>query len=151
MIKTGINGGWNYTHSVGSPPSPFNSRLNQLQSFNNLILQGRCRLKSLRSSSKCSLYLAIILYQGNWRQTNMVFLGLMSILILGSKKIPIYNISLDITYKYIMLCECGYQILVTKIWRQDFLHFKKLHSKHQFIELAVEKAVCWSNYVITPF
>lgn len=33
----------------------FNSILNRLQSFNNLIIQGRCRFKSLTSTSKCLL------------------------------------------------------------------------------------------------
>lgn len=56
MIKTGINGGWNSANSCWQPTlTIFNSILNLLQRFNNLVLQGRCRFSSLTSSSKCLL------------------------------------------------------------------------------------------------
>ncbi len=55
----------------------------------------------------------------------MAFLGLMQILILGSKKIQFFDILTNIK-------SCSYQMLVTKInnRRQNILHFSKLYSKH---------------------
>ncbi len=69
--------------------------------------------------------------------TDREFLEPMQIRILGSKKIPLSNISADIVYIYIMVAKSGYQILVTKVCNEGrisyillFLNVSAVNSKH---------------------
>ncbi len=55
--------------------------------------------------------------------TDREFLEPMQIQILGSKKIPLSDISADIVYIYIMATESGYQILVTKVCNEGRISY----------------------------